>query len=218
VPPSPEDPVCVHGVQEEYFYMMVHPCACGGAWRGDSQEVEERGGRVRHRVAARCPACKAAREFHFEMDARYARGGPIRQVNPTGDPSAAIDLAEWMDLARFYLGRIEHLTRPVEKAQSLLDARHCLEEALKFYAPGDEGPPPSALWSDASRAKAARQAEVFRRSTLRKMLDRIPPMERLRQADSLDQKAFDRQVRDLARREARRAWWQFWKIGRKPQD
>ena len=214
MPAIPDDAVHVHSVQEEYFYLMVHPCACGGAWLGDDQPMEETPARVTHHVAARCSRCKAQQTFHFQYETPGNLKEPIRQVNPTADPSRALDAAEWMGLAQFYLGRIDRLTRDVEKAQSLLDARQCLEEALKFYGPDDDGPPAAALWSDASRQKAHRQAKAFRRETIGAMLARIPPMERLRKADSLDQKEFVKAVRQRAKERAGR-WWQFWKWGKK---
>ena len=211
--PAPLDErIHVHSVQEEYFYMMVHPCACGGAWLSDSQQVEEAAGRVRHHVAARCFTCRKEQAFHFELDCGANPKDPVRQVNPTPEPSRALDAAEWLDLARFYLGRIERLKAATEKAQSLLDARQCLEEALKFYGPQDEEPPPGALWSDASRRKASRQASAYRRSTIQEMLERIPTMERLRKADSLEQKEFQKGVRHRAEERVGRKWWQFWRL------
>jgi len=211
-----DDPVHVHGIQEEYFYLMVHRCVCGGAWQTDAQEVEEDESCVLHEMAATCFTCGARRTFRFRLDAHRGSGGPIRQVNPTADPSRALDVAEWMDLAKFYLGRIERLTEPVQKAQSLLDARQCLEEALKFYGPRDDAPPASALWSDGSRRKAAGQAETFRRATIEAMLDRLPPLDRLRQADSLDQKTFERGVKERAKARGGRKWWHVWKLFQRP--
>ena len=207
-------PVHVHSVQEEYFYLMVHPCVCGGVWLSESQEIEQGEARVLHEVAATCSACGTRRTFRFHLDAHGGSKGPIRQVNPTAEPSRALDVVEWMTLAEFYLGRIEQLTESVRKAQSLLDARQCLEEALKFYRPRDDGPPASALWSDASRRKVAEGAKTFRRTTVEAMLDRLPPLERLRQADSLDQKTFEKTVRERAKARRRRRWWQFWKPSR----
>ncbi len=215
MPPPADDPVHVHGVQEEYFYLMVHPCACGGVWQSDSQEVAEDAARVLHRVAATCFTCGARRTFPFQLDTHGGPKGPIRQVNPTAEPSRALDVAEWMGLAKFYLGRIEQLTESVRRAQSLLDARQCLEEALKFYGPHDDAPPASALWSDESRRTAADQADTFRRSTIETMLDRLPPLDRLRQADSLDQKAFERGVKERAKARVGRKWWQVWRLLRR---
>jgi hypothetical protein len=214
--PTPDDgPLHVHGVQEEYFYMMVHPCACGGPWLSQSQEVEEDGDKVRHHVSAACFKCGQERTFHFQLDERPGPKDPIRAINPTEEPSRALDLAEWLELTQFYLGRIERLDANVEKAQSLLDARQCLEEARKFFGPQDEAPPASALWSEKSRQAAASQPEAFRRSTIDGMLERLPPLERLRQADSLDQKTFKQAVRERARQRVGRKWWQFWKLFRR---
>ncbi|MBL7139977.1 MAG: hypothetical protein ISS74_03625 [Planctomycetes bacterium] len=214
--PADADPtIHVHSVQEEYFYMMVHPCPCGGPWHSESQEMDETGAKVLHPVTARCFKCGKQRTFHFALDERPGPADPIRAVNPTDEASRALDLAEWLDLAQFYLARIERLTEAVEKAQSLLDARQCLEEARKFFGPGDVAPPESALWSDASRRKARKQAEAFRRSTIESMLERLPSMDRLRQVDSMEQKTFKRAVRDRARERVGRKWWQFWKLFRR---
>jgi len=214
-PTADDGSVHVHGVQEEYFYMMVHPCACGGPWLGQSQEVEEDGGRVLHHVSAACFKCGKERTFHFQLDERPGPKDPIRAINPTDEPSRALDLAEWLGLAEFYLARIERLREKVEKAQSLLDARQCLEEARKFFGPQDEAPPASALWSEKSRKAAKAQPETFQRSTIEGMLDRLPPLERLRQADAIDQKTFRQAVRERARRRVGRKWWQFWKLFRR---
>ncbi|MBM4018027.1 MAG: hypothetical protein FJ288_06805 [Planctomycetes bacterium] len=214
--PAPSEPaVHVHSVQEEYFYLMVHRCACGGPWHTEAQEVQDAPGQLAHRVEARCFKCRARRSFHFILDSHGGPKGPVRQVNPTCDPSRALDAAEWLDLAQFYLGRIERLKDPVERTQSLLDARQCLEEALKFYGPSDDAPPAPALWSDAGRAKAAASPETFRRAAIEAMLQRIPATERLRQADKTDQRAFERGVRELAKDRVGRRWWEFWRLFRR---
>ena len=214
--PSPRHAtVHVHSVQEEYFYMMVHPCTCGGPWLSQGQEVEEQEAKVLHRVTAACFKCNKERTFHFLLDERPGPKDPIRAINPTEEPSRALDLAEWLGLAEFYLGRIERLDAKVEKAQSLLDARQCLEEARKFFSAEDEAPPAPALWSEKSRRAAEARPEAFRRSTIEGMLERLPPLERLRQADSLDQKTFRQAVRERARRRVGRKWWQFWRLFRR---
>jgi hypothetical protein len=208
---APDDAVLVHSVQEEYFYMMVHRCTCGGAWLEKSQTVEEGGQQLRHRVEAECFKCKTRRTFHFIMDAP-AQGpkGSIRQISSTAQPSRALDAAEWMELARFYLGRIERLKKAVERAQSLLDARQCLEEAMKFYPAGAQQLSPEALWSDKSRQAVAASPETFLRATLEEMLSRIPPMDRLRGADKMEQQKFQQALKAEAK--SRVKWWQFWKF------
>ena len=215
MPASPEAAVHVHSVQEEYFYLMVHRCACGGPWQTESQQVDESPHRLVHRVEAQCFKCKARRTLHFVLDSHGGPKGPVRQVNPTADPSRALDVAEWMDLAQFYLGRIDRLKDPVERTQSLLDARQCLEEAMKFYGPSDEVPPASALWSEAGRAKASARPDTFRREAIAAMLQRIPATERLRQADKPDQREFEKGVRQLAKERVGRRWWQFWRLFRR---
>jgi hypothetical protein len=205
-----DEAVHVHSVQEEFFYMMVHPCACGGAWQGDAQQVDESGGQVRHRVSAQCWKCKTQKQFAFVLHRPKGPEGPVRQINSTNEPSRALDVAEWMDLAKFYLGRIERLAKPVEKAQSLLDARQCLEEALKHFGPEDSRPPATAFWSDKSRQAAARQPQAFRRAAIQEMLDRIPPIDRLRESDRMEQREFKKALKAQAKLRVGK-WWQFWK-------
>jgi hypothetical protein len=214
VPATPESAVHVHSVQEEYFYLMVHHCACGGPWLTESQHVEESGAHPHHRLEAHCFKCRARRTFLFAIDSQADSKVPVRQVNPTAEPSRALDAVQWMDLAQFYLGRIERLKEAVEKAQSLLDARQCIEEAQKFYGPGDDAPPATALWSDASRKKARSQPETFRRAALAAMLEKIPPMDRLRQADKMEQREFEKGVRAIAKKRVGK-WWQFWRLFRR---
>jgi len=210
VPATPDDAVHAHSIQEEYFYLMVHPCGCGGAWQSETQDTAPHPEGLRHSILARCARCGQPQTFHFLLDSSAGPKQPIRLVNPTPEPSRAIDAAEWMDLARFYLGRIPRLTKPMERAQSLLDARQCLEEALKFYGPGDDDPLPSALWSKKSRKKVGQQRDAFRRTSIAAMLEKIPPMDRLREADETEQREFKKALANLARARVGR-WWQFWK-------
>ena len=214
MPATPETAVHVHGVQEEYFYLMVHHCACGGPWLTESQHVEENGAHPHHRIETHCFKCQTRRTFLFTIDSQANSKEPVRQVNQTAEPSRAIDVVEWMNLAQFYLGRIEHLKEAVEKAQSLLDARQCVEEALKFYGPDADAPPPAALWSDASRRKAAAQPGNFRRAAMVAMLEKIPSMDRLRQADKMEQREFEKGIMALAKQRVGK-WWQFWKLFRR---
>lgn len=159
------------------------------------------------------PHCGVEQTLRFElMPSASGTASPtaIREINPTEEPSRALDVGEWVQLARFYLGRIERLKDPLERAQLLLDARQCLEEALKFYGPGDDGPPPGALWSEASRGKVAEQPDVYARTSLAGMLERMPPMKELRKVDALEQKAFEKSLRQEAAKRVGK-WWQFWK-------
>jgi hypothetical protein len=210
----PRDAVAVHGVQEEYFWLMVHPCGCGGAWFPRGQRLEESGDALVHAVDGTCASCGRRETFRFLLPNSAPADGPqaVREINPTAEPSRAVDLAEWMDLAQFYLERIGRLKDKVRQGQSLLDARLCLEEALKFYGPGEEDPPAGGLWSEASRRKAAARPEAFRRATLEKMLARLPPKERLRKIDGPVQQEFEAAVKEAALRRTGR-WWQFWKRG-----
>jgi hypothetical protein len=206
-----DDAVHVHSVQEAYFSMMVHRCACGGPWLGHLEKAEGPAPALRYRAESSCHQCHRKRTFEFVLDTPQGPAGAIRQINPTADPSQALDVAEWMDLAQFYLGRVERLTKAVERTQSMLDARQCVEEAMKFYPAGAEDPPPESLWSDASRKKVAAKPQAYRRSSLTAMLDKFPTMDRLRQADAMEQKTFTQGVKELAKKRVR--WWQFWRMG-----
>ncbi len=58
----PDDAVHVHSVQEEYFYMMVHRCDCGGAWQGHMEKAEDAGPGLRQKVEATCFKCGKTRD------------------------------------------------------------------------------------------------------------------------------------------------------------
>jgi hypothetical protein len=213
---APGEPVPVHSVQEEYFHLMVRRCACGGPWASTDQTVEPSGNRLLHRVAVRCASCGRERTLRFVLPAGVRPDGPVpvREINPTAEPSRALDAAEWMDLARFYLERVGRLTSAREQAQSLLDARGCLEEALKFYGPEDGAPPPAALWSKASRDKVSEHPGTYRRATIEAMLAKIPSKDRLRQADAPEERELRKTLKEAARRRIGRRWWEFWKRGK----
>ncbi len=208
----PADAVPLHSVQEEYFYLMVNPCACGMPWRTGDQQAAPGGGGLVHPVHATCPGCGAERTFTFALRQRpeAARPAPVREVNPTDEPSRAIDLGQWMTLARFYLARIERLRDAVAKAQSLLDARQCLEEALKFFPPAAETAPADALWTDAGRHVAAETPDLLTRPRIETMLARLPAKDDLQRVDAPEQREFEKALKQEARRRKGR-WWQLWK-------
>ncbi len=204
--------ITVHSVQEEYFYMMVHPCECGGPWFSTDDTIRHFDHRILHHRTVRCAKCGKEEGLRFELPdtEEVERPAPVREINPTDEPSQAIDVAEWIDLANFYVGRIERIEDPVEKAQSLLDARGCLEEALKLYGPGDDAPPESALWSDASRRKVKKDPDAYRRARIEERLAAMPSREALEKVDVAVQRQFEQGLKAKAREKVGR-WWQFWK-------
>jgi len=189
---------------------MVNACACGGAWMADDLGTRADADGLLHRVAGRCARCGAEREFQFAMPAEARAPGPVREINPTAEPSRAVDALQWLDLARFYLGRIDRLHAPAERAASLLDARLCLEETLKFFGPGD-ALPADAVWSDTGRKRLDADLAACTRSAVEAMLAKIPPARQLHRVDAPDQREFQKAVRTEAKRRVGRKWWQFWK-------
>ena len=163
----------------------------------DATPPREPGGVVRLR--ARCTHCGREREFAFRCG--HVTGGnglESETINPTDEPSAIIDVAQWLSL--FYL-LIETAASEGSRAacrRAGYRAALCLDEALKFYREGGE-PPASAFFSEATASVFREHPEKYSRCRLREMQGKLPSRPTM--------------ARRLARDEgaARRRWWQFWR-------
>ena len=181
----------VHSIQEEHLYVLLQRCGCGQSLELVSQSLEEKNGRQLDRVEARCHGCGHSQVFLFDVTGFF--GDPERygslQVNPTSEPSGAIDLEGWAKLALFYLNMIPQAQEDRERVQTTFMAVQCLEEALKLFPPEGERPDSDAFFSseDQQRRDQLQDQRIFCASSLRELRRPLPATEDLR-----------RQVREMA--------------------
>lgn len=98
---------------------------------------------------------------------------PAPPVNPTGEPSRAIDVAGWLTLEAMLGEKARQLRawasgtadRGAAREWELL-AGTCVEEALKFYDPDNDLPPEEAFFDEFARRQLRDRPESFTRERL----------------------------------------------------
>lgn len=196
-----------HSPTEAHFYLMLQRCdACKqGALNPQAPRHRFIGAEPVCTIPANCRQCGAACEFHFATSRWTAAqlgdaGGPeaLPVVNPTEVASELIDLAQWLTLFRVIT---EQAARATDKQDARLlgyEAALCLEEALKFYATGEDLPPAEAFFTPVMRERFRQHPEQFSRQKLLAWRERLPSLNRMREVIGR---------REQADRPPRRHWW-----------
>jgi len=192
----------VHSVAEAYLYLMATPCpACHRGALAQRGDLTKAGGATSGwTLATRCGSCNAAETLRFAIDPVPSREqAESCRINATSEPSKAIDLLGWLSLFQSILGAAGKATDKAEGRQLAIEAARCLDEAFKFYGPGEELPGPEAFFSESSRQRFASHPQQFALSKWRERRLKLP----------------DVGARTLAAAVERpRRWWRFW--GKRP--
>ncbi len=202
-------PLHAHSFAEVSLHLMATPCkqcACGPlraadfSPRGLKSAARTRGDTT---VTAVCRACGHAHEFEFALP----QGAPVEDpddlypiINPTDQPSAIIDVGQWITLFRMILTAASKETDKIEARRLGYEAALCLEEAIKFYD-DNELPPEDAVFCDATRARLREHPEQFAKQRLRNMRARLPKTTTMQRRIRRDAQT---------RTGPRRPWWKFW--------
>lgn len=188
----------VHSVAEAYLYLMATLCpACHrGALTQRGDLTKAGGSPSRWMLETRCGTCNAAGTFRFVIDPPPSREqAQSNQINPTPEPSKAIDLLGWLSLFQSILGAAGKAKDKAEGRQLAIEAAHCLDEAFKFYNPGEELPRAEAFFTEASRRRFASRPQQFAMAQWRERRLRLPDKDVMTMPASADRP---------------RPWWRFW--------
>jgi hypothetical protein len=188
----------IHSVTEARLYAKVAPCpSCeGGPTAICHQSVEYDIADCRLLVPVHCRACDQRAVFVFStkqiercqpvyhclFELREPASLPAAQViNPWPEPSHIIDLPNWLTL---HMLSLEHARLAGLEARTMRDrgitrryqveARYCLDEALKFYSDDDELPGPAAFFGRDQLQRLFDHPELFVRSRLISLRDALP--------------------------------------------
>jgi hypothetical protein len=182
---SEKAPVPVHSIQEEHLFILLRACPCGQSYSLESQALTEIEDRKVDRVQAKCPDCGNREEFLFDVSGFFGDPDTYQslRVNPTGEPSRAIDLEGWTRLALFYLALAAGTDAGPDRVQTEYMAAQCLDEGLKMFSPGDELPSVDAFFNTPGETerRALREQESFRRGNILELRKRLPPTAELRE-------------------------------------
>ena len=176
-----DQPLTANSLAEAYLYLLATPCAsCGrGPLAGSDAHKIGTGAELQISIRTLCGNCKEKSEFHFALPhglGTQPDDAPA-DINPTGEPSAILDVASWIVLFRS-ITETAGRTKDKQEARRLgIEAAQCLEEALKFY--DDEGndlPPSEAFFHDQSRERFRANPENFSRRRLLDLRSKLPSM------------------------------------------
>jgi hypothetical protein len=198
-------PVKIHSVAEAYLLLMVTPCtACGkGPLEACGHKPVDLAGAAGRKMQAACKACGQRQEFVFDLGyVDAASGAGLPRINGSDEPSLAIDVAQWLMLFEGIVRAADKQGDPGESRRLGYEAAQCLEEALKFYPPGDaEWPEESAFFYDWTLARFREHRHVFARTRLIDLRRKLPTLTQMEQ-HLLEQAAI---------KPVKRRWWTFWR-------
>ena len=173
MPPKPDILRTAHSLTEAYLFLTAMPCpVCGkGPLRAQepepSQPLEMGASRA---VEAECVACGDVTSWSFRL-AASAKAGTI---NPTAEPSRILDVAQWIMLSGMIAATASTETDREQKRRLLIEAAQCLDEALKFYADGNDLPPFEAFFHEGSRLRLRQTPGHFSRQRLLHLRSKLP--------------------------------------------
>lgn len=194
------DSLPVHSLGEAHLYVSVTLCpSCG---RGNARPFETHQDSDDMVMQVRCVECAAERTLRFTLtEGQWPQGdAPDRgRINPTAEPSAIIDVAQWLTLFQIILDSAGKAADRETARELGYEAAQCLEEALKFYSADSDDPPADAFFSETTRQRFAEHPLHYRRGRLIAMRHKLPTLKRM-----------EKQL-DGAGGAGGKSWWRFWR-------
>jgi hypothetical protein len=188
-------PVRVHSVAEVYLWLMLQRCAACAQGPVMANPALQSSEENHIRMATRCGACGATAEAVFEVlgqvswpklhgqvpvdePGRHRRldvaSGLTATINATDEASETIDVTGWLTLASIIAETARVETNPSSTRVFNFQVSRCLDEALKFYLPGEELPPANAFFDESALRQFRERPELFARSRLIGWKGRLP--------------------------------------------
>lgn len=172
---APDRLLQAHSVAEAFLFVSLtycprcrrRPVRAAGDLHRDAAAADE------WRLAISCAGCGEASELRFAIHPSPTAGMPIR-INPTLDRSRVIDLAGWLALFRTILDGAGAESNRTDARAMTLEAVQCLDEALRFFAPGAELPDETAFFAESSLQRFRDHPDPFRRSRLQALKGKLP--------------------------------------------
>jgi len=172
----PEREMRAHSLAEAYLYLLVTPCPLCGKGpliSGEAALLSSEGRLHIATIAAACRACGAANSWQFQILPGKAQAGSD-EINASDRPSQLIDLSQWITLSRVISEAASRSDDRIQARGFRIQAWQCLDEALKFFEPGNAIPPGTAFFTPESKQRFRDHPEQFERSRLLQLRDRLP--------------------------------------------
>ena len=208
-PPMSEAALPANTLAEAYLYLMALPCSqCGrGPLHAQPPHQFDRSRLpkiIRVDMRATCQSCDHEVNLSFEYPppretaADRLRG--ITRLNPDRQPSKILDVGQWLTLFRVILEKASTTSDRAEGRRLGYEAAQCLEEALKFYEPDNDLPPPSAFRHETSKRRLRDHPSLFARPRLLEMRTKLPSLTQM-----------EAKITEQATAAPRLPWWHFWR-------
>ncbi len=169
-----------HSLAEIQLYFMLTPCpACRRTTQrpaGEPAAVESDPQPARVRAA--CHRCRRAfpSEFEIPRAADGASSDPTTLINASDERSTLIDLSGWITLYRMIVERSWNEPDRMTARRLAWEAGLCLDEALKFYPPGENFPADDAFFTAESLARYRQYRGQFDRRVVLDYRRRAPTL------------------------------------------
>jgi hypothetical protein len=211
---EPENLLSARSIAERHFYLMVlqcEKCKKGSFELVSTEQTPEQHVDVWY---VRCKQCRQGRRLFFDrsalaVDEAASISGPLPEVNPSPQPSRLIDVGQWLALFYRILSAASEEKDRKEAQRLGYEATLCLEEALKFYLPDSDLPPPEALWVESSQQGLKQRPEMFVRQKLLQMREKLPSIQVMRQAMT-DQLPIKQEPDGHPEGDGKKHWWNKW--------
>ena len=157
-----------HSVQEQSLYLLVHPCQkceSGPLEEAARHESDSPAGRI-DVVQARCTCCGEETSLQFSKTAKVE----------TAAQSELIDVSEWLALCHHFLDLGQTSSEEQHLQQQIKLARHCLNEALKFYPEDSDLPMPSSFFGQLGSQRFKEHPAAFLKPKLLELRRRLPAL------------------------------------------
>lgn len=194
---------------ERHFYLMVHRCPQCGKGPFELVSTEQTPNQDLDIWFVRCRHCHQGRRLTFDRRSLLVEeaAAALPEVNPSTEPSRLIDLGQWLALFFSILSKASDEKDRRESQQLGYEATLCLEEALKFYRPDSDLPPPEALWVESSRQQFKERPDLFARPKLLEMREKLPSLQVMRKAIAKSQTPTEHNGH---RPKTGKHWWSHW--------
>ncbi len=164
-------PLPVNCVEEEYFFVSLQRCECGGTLQTLEQSLLNDGDVPLDLIKARCTLCDKKREFKFNISAFY---GDMTKYGLITRPSQIIDALEWLTLAIFFMRDAEKISGD-DGREVMGQANFCFRQLLTFYPEDSQLPTEGAFFNQENAKPPKGRIDLFQRSRIIMLMARTQP-------------------------------------------
>ncbi len=163
-----ETPLPANCVEEEYLYVSMQVCDCGGVYEHEGQALTRRGQMPCDELHVHCAQCGKQRTFVFDISAFF---GDMNNYGVIVRPSRLYDVVEWLGLAALFI-RDSQTLEGENRRVMLAEADFCLDQALMFYKEDGDVPVGDAFFHQPDQKIARERIELVSKKQVLKLKER----------------------------------------------